>query len=78
MYIIAGSTGTLGTAIVNAMAKDNYSEIEEEIGDLIFSIINLSRKLKIDPENALRITNNKFFDRIDSKFINVSLFFIAF
>ena len=23
MYIIAGSTGTLGTAIVNAMAKDN-------------------------------------------------------
>lgn len=48
----------------NAIAKDNYSEIEEEIGDLIFSIINLSRKLKIDPENALRITNNKFFDRI--------------
>ena len=48
----------------NAMTNDNYSEIEEEIGDLIFSVINLSRKLKIDPENALRITNKKFFDRI--------------
>ena len=46
------------------MTNDNYSEIEEEIGDLIFSVINLSRKLKIDPENALRITNKKFFDRI--------------
>ena len=47
-----------------AMTKANNIEIEEEIGDLIFSVINLSRKLKIDPENALRITNKKFFDRI--------------
>ena len=49
----------------NAMSKDNYHEIEEEIGDLIFSVINLSRKLKIDPENAIRLTNKKFSDRIN-------------
>ena len=42
-----------------------FKQIEEEIGDLIFSVINLSRKLKIDPENALRKTNNKFSERIN-------------
>ena len=34
------------------------------MGDLLFSVINLSRKLKIDPESSLRITNKKFCDRI--------------
>ncbi len=48
-----------------AMAKENKGEIEEEIGDLIFSVINLSRKMKIDPENALRLTNKKFFERVN-------------
>ena len=49
----------------NALIQKKDKEIEEEIGDLIFSIINLSRKLKIDPENALRKTNNKFLKRIN-------------
>ena len=48
-----------------ALVHQKKEEIEEEIGDLIFSIINLSRKLKIDPENALRKTNNKFLARIN-------------
>ena len=47
------------------MAKGDNSEIEEEIGDLIFSVINLSRKMKIDPENALRLTNKKFLERVN-------------
>ena len=46
-------------------SNDTFKKIEEEIGDLIFSVINLSRKLKIDPENALRKTNNKFTERIN-------------
>ncbi len=40
---------------------DSPSEaIEEEIGDLIFSVVNFSRHLKIDPEEALRRTIDKF------------------
>jgi len=32
---------------------------------LLFSIINLSRKFRIDSEEALRLTNNKFIKRIE-------------
>ena len=48
-----------------ALDQQNIDLVEEEIGDLIFSTINLSRKLKIDPENALRSTNKKFKERIN-------------
>ena len=39
------------------------NDIEDEMGDLLFAIANLSRKLDIDPETALRRTNNKFTSR---------------
>lgn len=35
-------------------------EIEGELGDLLFTIVNLARFLKVDPEQALRKTNQKF------------------
>lgn len=34
--------------------------MEQEIGDLLFSLVNVCRYLQIDPENALRGTNAKF------------------
>lgn len=34
--------------------------LEDEIGDLLFSVVNLARKAGIDPESALRRTNRKF------------------
>ena len=38
----------------------NKDRIEEELGDLLFVIVNLARRLKIDPEHALRLCNRKF------------------
>ena len=41
-------------------------KIEEEIGDLLFSVINYARFLNIDPDNALARTNKKFLTRFQS------------
>ena len=43
--------------------KNNLKKIKEEIGDVIFSIINYARFIGIDPEEALEKTNNKFITR---------------
>ncbi len=43
-----------------AVALEDRMEIEGELGDLLFVIANLARHLKIDPEAALRTTNQKF------------------
>lgn len=43
--------------------NENTGKTEEEFGDLLFSLINLSRYLKLDPENALEKTNKKFMHR---------------
>ena len=40
--------------------SQNLSSLEMEIGDLLFAVVNLSRKLKIDSETALRISTEKF------------------
>lgn len=39
--------------------------LEKEVGDVFFSLINYSRFLGINPENALRRTNDKFIKRFD-------------
>ena len=46
---------------VRAAQKENdYNKIEEELGDLLFSVINLCRFLNVSGENALRKANKKF------------------
>jgi MazG family protein len=46
-----------------AIEENNKENIEGEIGDLLFTIVNISRHLGIDPELALRKTNLKFVNR---------------
>ena len=46
-----------------AMQHGDRSMIEAELGDLLFSIVNLCRHLKIDPERALRRCNERFANR---------------
>ncbi len=41
----------------------NQAHLETEIGDLLFSVVNLARWQKIDPESALRATNARFTQR---------------
>ncbi len=46
-----------------AVASGHNAQIEEEMGDLLFSMVNYARFLKIDPEQALERTNKKFINR---------------
>ena len=51
---------------VESGATGHLSRAEEEMGDLLFAIANLSRKLGIEPEAALRRANDKFTARFDA------------
>jgi tetrapyrrole methylase family protein/MazG family protein len=44
-------------------AAHNSEKLEEELGDLLFSVVNLCRYLKVEPSVALRRTNSKFVNR---------------
>ena len=47
----------------SALIRKDRIEIAEEIGDLMFSIVNFARHLGLNAEDQLRITNNKFIRR---------------
>lgn len=56
-----------------ALDKKDQKNINEEFGDLLFSLVNLSRHLNIVSEDALRISNEKFtnrFQKIESHYKN--------
>lgn len=53
------------------IAEDLRLRLEEEVGDLLFVVVNIARYLSLDPESALRKTNRKFKRRF--KFIEQQL-----
>jgi MazG family protein len=53
-----------------AMQSQQQERIEDEIGDLLFAVVNLARKCKIDAESALQSATDKFvarFNRLEDK-----------
>jgi XTP/dITP diphosphohydrolase len=49
--------------LLEVVATNEHDKIEDEFGDLMFSLINYARFLQIDAENALERTNKKFIAR---------------
>jgi len=45
------------------MGRDTTPALAHEIGDLLFSVVNLSRHLGVDPERELRVASHRFRDR---------------
>ena len=49
-----------------AIMNNQKENIEEELGDLFFTILNLTRHLKLDPDQTIRKANNKFILRFNT------------
>jgi XTP/dITP diphosphohydrolase/ATP diphosphatase len=52
--------GELRAELAPVAEERSPAAIEAELGDLLFTAVNLARHLKVDPESALRATNAKF------------------
>jgi len=58
-------------AELDAAGREDTDQIEAELGDLLFTVVNYCRHLKIDPERALRRTNDRFVRRFNHVESNV-------
>jgi XTP/dITP diphosphohydrolase/ATP diphosphatase len=56
--VSSGGVGSFG--VLRSAQDDSKNKIEEELGDLLFTAVNLARHLKVDAEMALRGANAKF------------------
>jgi ATP diphosphatase len=56
----SGARAKIDEELAEVETAATPAEIEEEIGDLLFAVVNWARKLGVDPEAALRAANGKF------------------
>ncbi len=56
----SGARAKIDEELVEVEAAASPAEIEEEVGDLLFAVVNWARKLGVEPEAALRAANEKF------------------
>ena len=64
-YIQFESVTVDGWIIWECLSQDCIEKIEEEFGDVLFSLINYGRFLKLNPEDVLEKTNQKFIKRFN-------------
>ncbi len=57
--------------VTDALASGDRAAVEDEVGDLLFAVVNLARHASVDPDQALRGTNRKFLRRFG--FVEASL-----
>lgn len=64
---IAEEIGELQAALAAEAATSpstaRHDDVTGELGDLLFSLVNLARFIKVNPEDALRLSTNRFVDR---------------
>lgn len=66
---VAEEVGELKEALAQAESEQvpnspgRQTDIEAELGDILFSLVNLARFVKVNPEEALRRSTNRFIDR---------------
>jgi nucleoside triphosphate diphosphatase len=63
---LVGVTAKIEEEMAEVAATETAEEREEEIGDLLFAVVNLARHLRVNPETALRKANAKFERRFAS------------
>ena len=58
--VIDGAVDKLMEEVQELARAENQEQVAEEMGDVLFAVVNIARFLGVDPEDALQRTNNKF------------------
>ncbi len=61
--VIAKIYEEINEVLAEVSQADNHDRLHDEIGDLLFACTNLARHLNVNPEEALRSGNSKFYKR---------------